>query len=237
MDRNLGWDGIFNARDLGGLRAADGRTTRAGALVRSDALTRLTEAGWAALYDHDVRTIIDLRNDFERVAGETPRPVDIDLVHLPLDPLADKEFWAPYAESGLHSTPIYYEPLLRRHPHLVADLVSTVTGARQGGVLFHCASGRDRTGLTALLLLALVGVPADLIADDYELSIARTPLLNAALGRSDAEPAIAALLAEHGADAREIVVEVARFSTSAEFLDMAGLADLGALRERLLEAA
>lgn len=41
-DRNLDWDGCFNARDLGGLRTVDGSVTRPGELVRSDTLDRLT---------------------------------------------------------------------------------------------------------------------------------------------------------------------------------------------------
>lgn len=237
MDRNLEWDGVFNARDLGGLRTFDGRRTRPGALVRSDAPNRLSETGWAALHEHGVRTIIDLRNDDERGPDDVPRPGDIDVVHLPLDPLADKEFWDPYQTSGLHATPVYYEPLLDRHPRLTADIVRAVVGARPGGVLLHCASGRDRTGMAILLLLSLVGVPADVIADDYEISIDRTPALSAALGLPDAEPKIAAMLADRGVCARDVVLAVARSSASEGFQRKAGIADLTALRERLLETA
>jgi protein-tyrosine phosphatase len=37
-------------------------------------------------------------------------------------------------------------------------------------LLFHCAAGKDRTGLTAALLLHLVGVADDDVFDDYALS-------------------------------------------------------------------
>ena len=73
MDRNLVWDGIFNARDLGGLRTDDGYRTRWSALVRSDGPDRLTEVGWTALYEHGIRTIIDLRNDDEPGLGSGNR--------------------------------------------------------------------------------------------------------------------------------------------------------------------
>ena len=63
--RHLDWNGCFNVRDLGGLPAADGRLTRWGAVVRADAVDRLTESGWAALQAHGIRTVIDLRNDSE----------------------------------------------------------------------------------------------------------------------------------------------------------------------------
>src|SRR6266545_1675488 len=59
--RRLAWEGVLNARDLGGYPAAGGRETRWGAVVRSDNLTPLTPAGRAALVRYGVRTIVDLR--------------------------------------------------------------------------------------------------------------------------------------------------------------------------------
>jgi hypothetical protein len=56
VDRQLNWDGCFNVRELGGFRAADGRETRWGAVVRSDSPERLTVAGWSALQAHGIRT-------------------------------------------------------------------------------------------------------------------------------------------------------------------------------------
>ncbi len=60
-ERVLSWEGCLNVRDLGGHVTGDGRTTRFGAVVRADNVQHLTEAGWAALVDYGVRTIIDLR--------------------------------------------------------------------------------------------------------------------------------------------------------------------------------
>ena len=236
MDRNLVWDGIFNARDLGGLRTDDGHRTRWSALVRSDGPDRLTEVGWTALYEHGIRTIIDLRNDDERGLGETTRPSDLDIVHLPLDPVDDHEFWDYYRSSGLHGTPLYYQPLLDRHPHLMHAVVTAVARARPGGVLFHCASGRDRTGLAAILLLALVGVPATTIAEDYEISIERLPALYSAQGRQNVEPVIAGMLAARGASARDIVVSTVQSLTTEGYLRELAIPDqdLAALRVRLL---
>src|SRR3954452_6049032 len=57
--------GTYNFRDLGGLPAAGG-TTRHGRLLRSDALTGLSEEAFAALAELDVRSAIDLREDKER---------------------------------------------------------------------------------------------------------------------------------------------------------------------------
>jgi hypothetical protein len=70
--RELDWDGCYNVRDLGGLPTAHGRTTRWGAPVRADAPSGLTEAGWRAVRDHGVTTVIDL---WRRTSGvPTRRP-------------------------------------------------------------------------------------------------------------------------------------------------------------------
>ncbi|WP_076843550.1 tyrosine-protein phosphatase [Protofrankia coriariae] len=72
--RDLGWDGCLNVRDLGGLPTQDDRRLRRGALVRSGSIDRLSTAGWSALCSHDIRTIIDLRNDDEIVpSGRSSR--------------------------------------------------------------------------------------------------------------------------------------------------------------------
>src|SRR5258708_40253729 len=59
-ERHLEWDGCANAHDLGGFRGALG-TTLWGAVVRSDNLDDLTDAGWGALPPHGIATIADLR--------------------------------------------------------------------------------------------------------------------------------------------------------------------------------
>ncbi|HEY6032238.1 MAG TPA: tyrosine-protein phosphatase, partial [Gaiellaceae bacterium] len=66
MSRALAWDGCVNVRDLGGLPTEDGGVTLRGAVVRSDNARRLSDAGWQALLDHGVRTVVDLRWADER---------------------------------------------------------------------------------------------------------------------------------------------------------------------------
>src|SRR4051812_48830015 len=94
-DRHLAWDDSFNVRDLGGFPVAGGGRTRRGALVRADGLNRLTAAGWAALWGHGVRTVIDLRNDDEvaATADAVPRPAALATIRVPLDDSADTAFW------------------------------------------------------------------------------------------------------------------------------------------------
>ncbi len=171
-DRILAWDGCQNVRDLGGLRTGDGRVTRTGALVRSDTPARLSAAGWQALYAYGIRTILSLRTHGlveEELDFTSPYP---DLVTIPLaiEDITDMEFVQQWANTNLWGTPLYYRDALRRWPKRHAAVISAIGQAQAGGVLFHCKRGHDRTGIIALLLLALVGVQMDDIVADYALS-------------------------------------------------------------------
>jgi protein-tyrosine phosphatase len=166
--RLLDWEGGLNARDLGGYATKDGRETRWGAVVRSAALGSLTEAGRAALADYGVRTIVDLRlpGELDRAPNPFAEPGDHGIAYTNvsfIDPAA-----APPEAVGTLAED--YLRMLDRYRGGVADVMAAVAGAPEGGVLIHCAAGKDRTGLIAALLLGLVGVPAATIADDYALT-------------------------------------------------------------------
>lgn len=173
IERILSWEGCTNVRDLGGLRACNGRVTRLGAVVRADTPAKLTEAGWAALHDFGIRTIVTLRTHgmTEEQLNVTPPYPDIAVVPVAIEDVTDREFVRQWASTDLWCTPLYYHDALRRWPECHAAAISAIAQAAPGGVLFHCVRGHDRTGIIALLLLALVGVKPEEIVADYELSI------------------------------------------------------------------
>jgi protein tyrosine/serine phosphatase len=238
-ERHLEWEGCFNARDLGGLPAAGRRRTRHGAVVRSDSPAGLTEAGWAALWEHGVRTVVDLRNDDELDGEEVARPAGLTTVHLPLDGIEDREFWDEWQRGWQFGTPLYYRPHLERFPERSAAAIAAIAQAPPGGVLVHCVGGRDRTGQISMLLLSLAGVAPEDIAADYELSGERLTARCARRKEPDQQTAIDRFLAESGTSLREAIL------TTLESLDVeyvlrgGGLTDedLDALRIRLLEPA
>lgn len=234
--RHLDWEGCFNVRDLGGLRTTDGRRTLSGRVVRADALDALTASGWAALSAHGVRTVIDLRNDDERGIDAAPRPASVTTVHLPLDGSEDREFWDIWDSGPQFATPLYYGPHLQRFPERSAAVVSAVARAEPGGVVVHCASGRDRAGQVSMLLLALVGVAVEDIAADYALSAERLAARYAARGEPDQGPLVDAFLAHRGTSGAEIIAALVRDLDVEGVLLDAGLTseDVRALRRRLL---
>jgi protein-tyrosine phosphatase len=225
-NRSLAWDGCLNARDLGSLNTCDGRMTRRGAVVRSDTPARLTPAGWSALYAYGIRTIITLRTQgmTEDELNITPPQSDLVTVQVEIEDITDTEFVQQWVVSGLWCTPLYYRDALRRWPKRHAAVISAVAQARPGGVLFHCIRGNDRTGIVALLLLALVGVsPNDIIAD-YELS------------RPD--PERDELLAREHSSVRDAILSaLAGLNHIDSYLNTGGVRqdELVAVRKRLLE--
>lgn len=227
-DRHLDWPGCLNIRDLGGLPAGDGRRIRRGAVVRADSLDRLTPDGWAALHDYGVRTIVDLREDDEREIVVT-RPPGISVVTVALDDNADSRFWYDVIDADVDGTPLYYGPFLARKADRCVEALSAIARAEPGSVVVHCGIGRDRTGLIALLLLALAGVPVEEIAADYALSGER--LLR---HFEDVDPVVTRL-AERGTTIAEAMRDLLAESPEPR-LRAAGLTseDLAAIRLRLL---
>jgi protein-tyrosine phosphatase len=221
------WDGCANVRDLGGLSTSDGRMTRWGAVVRSDTPARLTEKGWSALYAYGIRTIITLRTlgkNEDELSFTSPYS-DLVTVQAEIEDITDGEFLQQWAATDLWCTPLYYKDALRRWPERHATVISAIARAQPGGVLFHCIRGNDRTGIIALLLLALVGVTPDEMIADYELSFELRP-----------DPYRDELLAREHSSVQEAILSALAELDIDSYLRMGGMSqeDLAAVRKRLL---
>jgi protein tyrosine/serine phosphatase len=171
----LAWEGCVNVRDLGGLPTEDGRETARGALIRADAVSELSPAGWQALVAHGVRTILDLRFHEEREA-DPPRELDVAVAHVPLFGAPDPEYVAELharlaaaTDPSVHFRAVYGEFLERYRDNFGAAL-RALADAEPGGIVVHCLAGKDRTGLVTALALRLAGVSRESIADDYAAS-------------------------------------------------------------------
>ena len=196
--RHVPLEGNLNLRDLGGYIGADGRSVRHGCLFRSDELHALTDADLSVIADLGVRVVFDLRNERER--GERPSrlppgvevheretPSKRDAAGLSLEQQVVQGLLPPPNDEEFSHT--YIDMLTRLVPEL-RRIVALALDARQRPLLFHCVAGKDRTGMTAAILLGLLGVPDDVILDDYELTT------HYSAGRR--LEAVASLLDEHG---------------------------------------
>lgn len=236
--RHLDWPGMYGVRDLGGLPTATGDTTRFGSLVRSEGLDRLEPSGWRDLYRYGIRTCIDLRSGFEVEA----RPYEVDVagvvrISSPWEEglLADEVF-AGWATSGVLGSALYFERFLDRCPDRTADVLRAVADAGPGGVLFHCQRGRERTGLLAMVLLSLAGVPVDVIVADHLRTDELLRTRGIALGHVSLEGE-AELYAARGTDAEATLTALLADFDVADYLRNAGMSavELARLRSRLVD--
>jgi protein-tyrosine phosphatase len=163
---SISFPDLLNVRDLGGFNTRDGQQTRWKAFLRTDDPSQLTAEGVQAILDYGVRTVIDLRWAAELKKYPNPLGVKergVNYQHLSL--LSESE------EDWMTRRPAVKEQwnclvLETAQPELRAVL-GAIAKAPQGGVLFHCMAGKDRTGIIASLLLALAEVEAEEIAKDY----------------------------------------------------------------------
>ncbi|MFN2137255.1 MAG: tyrosine-protein phosphatase [Candidatus Promineifilaceae bacterium] len=167
--RHLNWEGCYNIRDLGGLPLAAGGETRRGVLVRADHLGRLTEAGRGQLIAYGIDHILDLRSHEE--AQDAPSAVFDDRIgpdyrNVPLMS-ENVELWEKLrrARGWAKKYAIVLDESMEQNARALR-----VIAAADGPLVFHCHSGKDRTGTLAALLLDLAGVDRQAIAADYALT-------------------------------------------------------------------
>jgi protein tyrosine/serine phosphatase len=161
--RHLRLAGTRNLRDVGGYPAGDGRRTRWRTLLRTDALDQLPAASQAALHDLGVRQVIDVRWGHEVDAHPSVfRGSDrVRYRNLPLMP--DEA-----VPEGIAAT---YRHMYDTRSASLAAIARALVEPDGVPVVIGCAAGVDRTGVTVGLLLSAVGVPADVVAGDYALSV------------------------------------------------------------------
>jgi protein-tyrosine phosphatase len=181
---------VANLRDLGGWRTTDGRQVAYGVVFRSTDLSRLSEPDRAALETLGVATVYDFRSVAERT---TEPDVALDGVQqVTLDVLAD----APHAVPG-NLTKVLSDPamlaaarselggrgvreLMEGSYQQLVTLPSALSSYRRffrgllgdhpAPALFHCTTGKDRTGWAAATLLTLLGVPVEDVYREYLLT-------------------------------------------------------------------
>ena len=164
-DRRIPLAGTFNVRDVGGYPAAGG-TVRAGRLLRGDALHRLDDAARATLTGLPVRTVVDLREDFEaRLSPDALDGTGITVLRLPVFRFTGDSFGP--APDDLKTV---YDLMVDDCGAVLAAAVGHVAAPDAQPVLVHCSAGKDRTGVVVAVVLSLLGGEDEVIAEDYSLT-------------------------------------------------------------------
>lgn len=160
--------GTVNFRDVGGYPTEDGHRVRWRRLFRADSLNRLTEEDRGAIRHLGVVTVVDLRTTVEVEEGRFPvEQVPVAFHHLPfMESVPDPEVFA--AVPGLLGST--YVDMLDEAGHMVAAAVEVLADPTNQPAIYHCTAGKDRTGVLSAMILGLLGVPDEVIVEDYALS-------------------------------------------------------------------
>ncbi len=169
--RRIQIEGAYNIRDLGGYKTTDGRYTKWKMFLRGDDVSTLPRSSQDVLIDFGVRTVIDLRgvseidSQMDNTFSKSPhmRYRNVDIVGDVAIDTSDSNITGLKANTS-------YRNMLDLRGDKFRDTLATMAEPDALPVLFHCVGGQDRTGLVSAILLGLVGVPNETIAEDYTLT-------------------------------------------------------------------
>ncbi len=186
----MSFEGIINARELGGIRIGD-RTVRRGLLLRTAHLHHATDADIRRLQEEfHLKKIFDFRTPNESALLPDREVPGAEHIALPtLDIEAEKrsgeaipdEMWVDLDRHivRLSFLKAFQEKGRELYPSLVlsefsqlqyATFLNLILETEEGAVLWHCSQGKDRTGIGAALILAILGAGRETIVQDFDRS-------------------------------------------------------------------
>jgi len=175
FSRSLALSGASNFRDLGGYAGQDGRPVRWRRLFRSDHLAGLTPQDAQALAGLGLARAVDLRGQHESAAQAYALP-SVRYLALPIEPtvvqrtkelaLAGQPLTVDIAQRLMQDT---YRAFVTDNTHQFAALFAHLL-EDDSPLVFHCTAGKDRTGFAAALILRALGVPEEVVMQDYLLT-------------------------------------------------------------------
>jgi len=191
-ERVLNIGGVINFRDLGGYHTDDGRTVKWGQVYRSAQLDRMTEQGIIDMAAMSIKAVVDLRftdetKKYPTILAAVPE-AEILSWHdeLTLENQSDhsgdvtaksndiQRSWKDSLDTNdpdqvREAMRVNYPKKLYSHRAIYRSMLLRLSTGKLP-LVFHCAAGKDRTGVGAALILSLLGVSDEQIVADYLLT-------------------------------------------------------------------
>jgi len=169
-------DGVHNFRDMGGYEMGDGRMIGWGRLFRADGLYRLTDSDLELLDAIGIRTVVDLRSagEVEQYGTFPFEKYPVAFHALPIIDATWRDADLPEFEESEQGEIDFltwaYRDMLDVAADRFAQAIHQLALPAAAPAVFHCAAGKDRTGVLAALVLGGLGVDRDVIVADYGLT-------------------------------------------------------------------
>ncbi len=180
--RLLNFEGVSNFRDLGGYTTETGKTVKWGKLYRAANFAETSRADQQVLERLHLHALVDFRSSAEKEEepNQLPKKPGYLIVEIPTmdggDNSVSEEIMARF-ESGDFSD---FDPdafMVEANRQFATtftpqfrEFIGVVQQAKGEPVVWHCSAGKDRTGFAAAILLRSLGVPEDIVMQDYILS-------------------------------------------------------------------
>lgn len=167
--REIILEGAYNMRDLGHLETSDGYQLKPGKLFRADALHNLTDTDLELIGRLGIESVIDLRsdNEIEKTGPARMTEQGARYLHMPVmggDPAK------AYSSIRPDSLGKVYTLLAERSADKFVGVIEALSTRGNQPAVFHCAAGKDRTGITAALLYSMLNVEREAIIADYVIT-------------------------------------------------------------------
>lgn len=236
-------NGCLNFRDLGGYPTPRGGHVRRGILYRSDALHHLTPEDVRVVRDElRIGDILDLRSSGE-LRSEGRGPLEREPIRFHHVPLFDGDTGAARDQHVGGDLAGRYFLLAEFAKPAIARTI-TILAESDDAVVYHCAAGKDRTGVISAILLGLLGVEDEVIVADYALSAEN---LDAIIDRLMESEGYQAMFEELPPETLHANPETMRgflghlhgkYATVSDYARSAGISDASVerLRRRMLQA-
>ena len=158
-ERVINPEGTTNFRDLGGYVAYDGSQIAWRTLFRSDSLDRLTEEGVKTFLTLGIRTVVNLRSENTGAVDVPGVTLSVKMICLPWD-----------MKGAIEDVPQTYRNFVLDNLNVFREVFLLLADTSDLPLLFHCAAGKDRTGVLAAVILKSLGVADEMIYADYVLT-------------------------------------------------------------------
>lgn len=179
-ERLIPLEGVHHFRDIGGYRSEDGRRVKWNMFYRADKLSGLTDNDIRYIKNMGIRTILDLRSKVEIKVSPDPKIKGIKYINLSamkeLEGNSGNLDMVSLFNSGVLDNIDVESFMLNAYRNMVSNnlalkkLIECIENEESLPIIFHCSTGKDRTGLSSVIILSILGVSKKVIKEDYMAS-------------------------------------------------------------------